>query len=717
MGSVPFRTLEIPASSAVSIDISTPVQYVKGVGPKRAEELKAKGIETAGDLLYYAPFRYEDRSNLKPVSRLAPGETATVIATVVRLRTPRFRRRDLGMIEAEFSDGSPMPLTARWFHAQYLANVLQPGVRVALYGKVEFDTYQGGLIMLHPEFEVLRGEDEEEDAGLHTGRIVPVYEAAGKVSTRVFRNVLWRLTAALGEIEDPLPASVRQRMRLPELAASLRQLHFPPPETDLRLLNAFRTPAQVRLIFEEFFWLQAGLVLKRKEERSAAGISFQLTDRVREQIKRMLPFRPTAAQKRVLGEIARDMASPAPMNRLLQGDVGSGKTIVAAQAAVIAVENGYQTAILAPTEILATQHYLNFRKIFEPLRYNIVLLLGSLSKKEKELGKRAASTGFAQIVIGTHALLEEDVSFARLGLVIIDEQHRFGVLQRQALLQKGVSPDVLVMTATPIPRTLALTVYGDLDLSVIDELPPGRKPIQTIHKTRQEIEQVYSFLLREIRAGRQAYIVYPAIEENETTALKAAEAAYRELTQHVFPNLRIGLLHGRLRPEEKERVMDAFKRGEIQILVSTTVIEVGVDVPNATVMVIENAERFGLAQLHQLRGRVGRGAEQSYCILVTDKAPETARERIRTLVESSDGFYISEMDLKLRGPGEFLGTRQSGVPVFRIGNLIRDHDILEAARREALEFAEHPPSQEEFERAMRYVREHWQRRYGLALVG
>ncbi|MFZ5926015.1 MAG: ATP-dependent DNA helicase RecG [Acidobacteriota bacterium] len=701
----------------MSFDSSTPVQYVKGVGPKRAEELKAKGIETAGDLLYYAPFRYEDRSNLKPVNQLAPGETATVIATVVRVQAPRFRRRDLGMIEAVFTDGSRTPLAARWFHAQYLAGVLQPGVRVALYGKVEFDAYQGGLIMLHPEFEILRGDEDDEDAGLHTGRIVPVYEAAGKVSTRVFRNVLYRLTAALGEMEDPLPESVRRRMRLPALAESLRELHFPPQETDLRLLNAFRTPAQVRLIFEEFFWLQVGLALKKDEERSAAGISFQLTGRVREQIKKMLPFKPTAAQKRVLGEIARDMASTAPMNRLLQGDVGSGKTIVAAQAAVIAVENGYQTAILAPTEILATQHWLNFRKIFEPLRYNIVLLLGSLRKKEKELNKRAVSTGFAQIVIGTHALLEEDVAFARLGLVIIDEQHRFGVLQRKALQQKGLTPDVLVMTATPIPRTLALTVYGDLDLSVIDELPPGRKPIQTIHKTKHEIEQVYSFLLREIQAGRQAYIVYPAIEENEATALKAAEAAYRELTQHVFPNLRIGLLHGKLSAEEKDRVMDAFKRGELQVLVSTTVVEVGVDVPNATVMVIENAERFGLAQLHQLRGRVGRGAAQSYCILVTDKLSETARERIRTLVESGDGFYISEMDLKLRGPGEFLGTRQSGLPVFRIGNLIRDHDILEAARREALEFAAQPPSREEYERAMQYVRQHWQRRYGLALVG
>lgn len=701
----------------MSFDSSTPVQYVKGVGPKRAEELKAKGIETAGDLLYYAPFRYEDRSNLKPVNQLAPGETATVIATVVRVQAPRFRRRDLGMIEAVFTDGSRTPLAARWFHAQYLAGVLQPGVRVALYGKVEFDAYQGGLIMLHPEFEILRGDEDDEEAGLHTGRIVPVYEAAGKVSTRVFRNVLYRLTAALGEMEDPLPESVRRRMRLPALAESLRELHFPPQETDLRLLNAFRTPAQVRLIFEEFFWLQVGLALKKDEERSAAGISFQLTGRVREQIKKMLPFKPTAAQKRVLGEIARDMASTAPMNRLLQGDVGSGKTIVAAQAAVIAVENGYQTAILAPTEILATQHWLNFRKIFEPLRYNIVLLLGSLRKKEKELNKRAVSTGFAQIVIGTHALLEEDVAFARLGLVIIDEQHRFGVLQRKALQQKGLTPDVLVMTATPIPRTLALTVYGDLDLSVIDELPPGRKPIQTIHKTKHEIEQVYSFLLREIQAGRQAYIVYPAIEENEATALKAAEAAYRELTQHVFPDLRIGLLHGKLSAEEKDRVMDAFKRGELQVLVSTTVVEVGVDVPNATVMVIENAERFGLAQLHQLRGRVGRGAAQSYCILVTDKLSETARERIRTLVESGDGFYISEMDLKLRGPGEFLGTRQSGLPVFRIGNLIRDHDILEAARREALEFAAQPPSREEYERAMQYVRQHWQRRYGLALVG
>jgi ATP-dependent DNA helicase RecG len=701
----------------VPVDFSTPVMYVKGVGPKRAEDLRAKGLETAADLLYYAPFRYEDRSNLKPLNRLAPGETATVVASVRAIHTPRFRRRDLGLFEAEFADGSGITLTARWFHAQYLANLLQPGVRAALFGKVEFDTYHGGLVMMHPELEIFRGDEDEEEAGLHTGRIVPVYEAAGKVSTRVFRNILFRLTSDLSGLEDPLPGSIRQRLRLPGLAQSLRCLHFPPPETDLNLLNSFRTPEQFRLIFEEFFWLEAGMALKRSEERAAAGISFRLTDRVREQIKKMLPFKPTAAQKRVLGEIARDMASPAPMNRLLQGDVGSGKTIVAAQAAVIAVENGYQVAILAPTEILATQHYLNFRRIFEPLQYRIVPLLGSLTKKEKELGKRAAATGFANIVIGTHALIEEDVQFARLGLVIIDEQHRFGVLQRKALQQKGVSPDVLVMTATPIPRTLALTIYGDLDLSIIDELPPGRKPVKTIHKTRDELEQVYSFVQKEVEAGRQAYIVYPAIEENEATALKAAEAGYRELSQRVFPHLAVGLLHGRLPAEEKERVMDAFKRGEIRILVSTTVVEVGVDVPNATVMVIENAERFGLAQLHQLRGRVGRGAAQSWCILVTDKLSDTARERIRTLVESSDGFYISEMDLKLRGPGEFLGTRQSGLPVFRIGNLLRDQEILELARREALAFAESPPSREEYERAMRYVREHWQRRYGLALVG
>jgi ATP-dependent DNA helicase RecG len=384
---------------------------------------------------------------------------------------------------------------------------------------------------------------------------------------------------------------------------------------------------------------------------------------------------------------------------------------------VIAVENGYQAVLLAPTEILAAQHYLNLQRIFKPLDYRVMPLTGSMSKKEKETIKRSLSTGFAQIAVGTHALLEQDVEFHKLGLAIIDEQHRFGVLQRKALQQKGFSPDVLVMTATPIPRTLALTIYGDLDVSVIDGLPPGRKPIQTIHKTRVELEQVYSFVLSEVRKGRQAYIVYPAIEESETVAMKAAQEAYEELSRRVFPQLKVGLLHGKLPAKEKEAVMAAFQRGVVQVLVTTTVIEVGVDVPNASVMVIEDAERFGLAQIHQLRGRVGRGSEQSYCVLVTSKLGDMGYARIRTLLDSSDGFYIAEMDLRLRGPGEFLGTKQSGLPVFRIGNLIRDSEILELARGEAQSLVLHPPSPEILEHAVNYVRQQWQRRYGLALVG
>ena len=699
------------------MDLSTPVTYLKGVGPQRAVHLEAKGLRTAADLLTYAPFRYEDRSNVKPISELAPGEMATVLAEVRSVHLPRFQRRNMGLVEAFFTDSSGARLMGKWFNAAYLKNVFEPGVRVALYGKVEFDTYSRELAMLHPEHEILRGDDEDGDDSLHTGRIVPVYEAAGKVNTRALRTILRRLVDRIGAIEDAMPPHVLKRMKLPGIVDALKDLHFPAPGTDLRLLNAFRTPAQFRMIFEEFFWLETGMALKRRQAQIEIGIAFQLTDRVREQILKMLPFKPTAAQKKVLKEIALDMASASPMSRLLQGDVGSGKTIVAAQAAVIAVENGYQAALLAPTEILAAQHHANLSRVLAPLNYTIAPLYGSMSKKEKDVAKRALSTGVAKVAVGTHALLEEDVEFNRLGLAIIDEQHRFGVMQRKALQQKGVTPDVLVMTATPIPRTLALTIYGDLAVSVIDELPPGRKPIQTFHKTKLELELVYSFVLKQVKEGRQAYFVYPAIEESETLAVKAAQNAYEELSKHVFPQLKVGLLHGKMKPAEKDAVMDGFKRGEVQVLVSTTVIEVGVDVANATVMVVENAERFGLAQIHQLRGRVGRGAEQSYCVLVTDKLSETGRERIRTLVDSTDGFYISEMDLRLRGPGEFLGTKQSGLPAFRIGNILRDQEILELARSEAVSFVEAPPSEASLEEAIGYIRENWQRRYGLALVG
>jgi ATP-dependent DNA helicase RecG len=694
------------------LDLTTPVKYIKGVGPARAALLEAKGLHTVEDLLLYAPFRYEDRRNVKPIALLAPGEMATVIAEVRSARVSGFQRRNLGMFQASFTDGSGVILHGKWFHGAFLQKILEPGVKVALFGKVEIDSYGGGLTMMHPDHEVL--SDDEGDAGLHTGRVVPVYEAAGKVTARQLRGILHRALEAQG-MADHLPEPIRARLKLLERWNAVRELHFPPPDADLRLLNSFRSPGQFRMIFEEFFWLETGLSLKKARAKVRTGIAFELNDRVREQIKKMLPFRPTGAQKRVLGEIAKDMASPTPMYRLLQGDVGSGKTLVAAEAAIIAIENGYQVAVLAPTEILAAQHYFYFKKLFQPLGYTPALLTGSSTAREKTQLKKLLHMGLAQVAIGTHALLEKDVEFARLGLAVIDEQHRFGVEQRLKLVEKGADCDVLVMTATPIPRTLALTVYGDLDVSVIDELPPGRKSVVTRHVTEDKLEQVWSFVQREIEKGRQAYVVYPAIEESE--AMKAAEQMHAHLSRVVFPEIEVGLLHGKMTTDAKEQAMERFARGETKILVSTTVIEVGVDVPNATVMVIEHAERFGLSQLHQLRGRVGRGGEQSYCVLVTGKLNDVARERIRTLVDSNDGFHIAEMDMRLRGPGEFFGTRQSGLPAFRIGDIVRDSDILELARREATTFVENPPSEADLRRALEYIRDHWQRRYGLVLVG
>lgn len=696
------------------MNLATEAKYVKGVGPARAAVLETKGIRTVEDLLAYTPFRYEDRTNLKSIARLAPGEMATVIATVSTAQVAGFHRRQLGMFEATFTDSSGAVLLGKWFHAGYLAGVIQPGQKIALYGKAELDNYASGLAMLHPEFEILSGEEDEGESSLHVGRVVPIYEAAGKITTRIFRKILYNVLQTIPPIPDPLPELVRARLGLVDRWTAIQRVHFPPPEEDLRLLNEFRSPSQFRMIFEEFFWLECGLALKRASARKQTGIAFELSAQAREQIKRMLPFKPTGAQKRVLGEIARDMAEPHPMNRLLQGDVGSGKTVVAAQAAVIAIESGYQVAMLAPTEILAAQHFLYLKNLFGPLGYHVELLTGSAKAGEKARMKQRVVEGSVQVAVGTHALLEEDVEFARLGLAIVDEQHRFGVMQRLRLRQKGVYPDVLVMTATPIPRTLALTLYGDLDVSVIDELPPGRKPIVTKHVDDDQVELVYSFLKKQADAGRQAYVVYPVIEESE--AMKAAQKMHKHLSEVVFPGLSVGLLHGRLPAAEKEAAMRAFKRGELKILVSTTVIEVGVDVSNATVMVIEQAERFGLAQLHQLRGRVGRGAAQSYCILVTDKLNQAARERMRTLVESSDGFHIAEMDLKLRGPGEFFGTRQSGLPALHVANLLRDRDVLEMARAEAASFVANPPSEPEFRSAITYLREHWQRRYGLVEV-
>jgi ATP-dependent DNA helicase RecG len=699
------------------VDLTTPLTYVKGIGPARAAMLEAKGLCVVEDLLAYVPFRYEDRSNVKTIAQLAPGEMATVTAEVRSARLAGYKRRSLGMFEARFTDASRAILVGKWFHGGYLANVLAEGMKVSLFGKIEFDSYTGELTVLHPEFEILSGDDDEAEAALHTGRVVPIYEAVAKITTRALRSLIHRVLASLDPLADHIPDHVRRQLKLMDRWTAIRQTHFPPPDADLHLLNQFRSPAQFRLIFEEFFWLECGLALKRSTAKALPGIAFEVTDRVRERVKAMLPFKPTEAQKRVIQEIASDMKAPRPMNRLLQGDVGSGKTIVAAEAAVIAIENGFQVAVLAPTEILAVQHGFYFRQILGKLGYVVALLTGSFTSREKAQLKRLVAEGLAHVVIGTHALLEKDVEFKRLGLAVVDEQHRFGVMQRLGLVQKGLHPDVLVMTATPIPRTLAMTLYGDLDVSVIDQLPPGRKPIVTKHVTADRVELVYSFLKKQIDEGRQAYVVYPVIEESETQAMKAAQQMYEHLSREVFPGMAVGLLHGRLGANEKESVMQRFKDSELKILVSTTVIEVGVDVPNATVMLIEQAERFGLAQLHQLRGRVGRGAAQSYCILVTEKMNDAARQRIRTLVDSTDGFYIAEMDLKLRGPGEFFGTKQAGLPSLRVANILRDTEILEIARREAVDFVARPPSAEELDKAAAYIRDHWQRRYGLVTVG
>jgi ATP-dependent DNA helicase RecG len=696
------------------MELETRIETLKGVGTQRGRLLARKGVTTVEDLLYYMPFRYEDRTRVKPLSGISLGETATVIGKITAAQLFQSHRTRTRLFEARLRDASGSELVGKWFRGDYLKDILGRGKTVAFYGKVERDSFSGEICIFHPEFEIL---DDGTDSQLHVGRIVPVYEAPGKMTTRHLRSVMHRCLAAFTELEDPLPDTIRRRLGFPNRLDALRDTHFPSEDADLRTLRSFRSPAQMRLIFEEFFFLECGLALKRQKARAAAGIAFSLNDRARNQIKKILPFKPTAAQKRVLREIADDMAQEAPMNRLLQGDVGSGKTIVALEAAVIALENDYQVAVMAPTEILATQHYLFFKRLLEPAGYIVVLLTGSMRSADKKKLKRAISEGLAHVVIGTHAVISDDVAFERLGFIVIDEQHRFGVMQRWRLLQKGKHPDVLVMTATPIPRTLALTFYGELDVSIIDELPPGRTPIVTRETPFADEEKVFAFVRRQVQAGRQVYVVCPLIEESETKQVAAAQDVYERLAKKIFPDLKVGLLHGRLPTPDKEAVMEAFKRNKLGILVSTTVVEVGVDVPNATVMLIMHAETFGLSQLHQLRGRVGRGAERSYCVLMCGDVNETARERIRTMVDTQDGFRIADVDLQLRGPGEFFGTKQSGLPAFRVADLIRDREVLELARGEAAGFVENPPDRKRLVQLVDYIRDKWQRRYGLVQVG
>jgi ATP-dependent DNA helicase RecG len=725
------------------LELTTPVQYVKGIGPRLAEILATKGIATVGDLLNYLPFRYEDRLNPRGIAELRAGEMATVIGEV--RNSGLFRTRKMPIFQLTVGQGRSK-LKCLWFHATYLQDKFKPGQLIALYGKVEQDSRSGELQIVQPQFEMLgdAGGNAAEDkaaASLEVGRIVPIYESAGqgRVTARWFRRVIrTALDDLTPDLAETIPAAVRERLALVSPREALWKVHWPEAGESFEDLQSSRTPAHIRLIFEELFFTELGLELKRRQQKAQTGIAFRLDDRVRQAIKKILPFHPTAAQKRVLKEIADDMQKPHPMRRLLQGDVGSGKTIIGFQAAIIAIENGCQVALMAPTEILAQQHYFSARRILENVGYRIVLLTGSLESDRKREIRRHIAQGNAQLVIGTHALLEEKVEFAKPGLVIVDEQHRFGVLQRLKLMKKSgegsdpsagsgqaqsslAEPDVIVMTATPIPRTLALTLYGDLDLSVLDELPPGRMPIVTRRITDDRSPEVWDFVRKQVAKGHQVYVVYPVIAENEETELKAAIKMYRELSGKVFADLKVGLLHGRLDSELKDQVMRMFQKGELQILVATTVIEVGVDVPNATVMVIEHSERFGLAQLHQLRGRIGRGAAKSYCILMTGgKVTEEGERRLDAMVRTNDGFQIAELDLELRGPGEFFGTRQAGMPSFRVANLIRDRQLLELAKREAAAVMAGPNAevtQVEISRVLVALRTRWQHTYGLVEVG
>jgi ATP-dependent DNA helicase RecG len=704
----------------MSISLQTDVRMVKGVGPQRAELLAKRGILTLEDLLNYLPFRYEDRIHFSKIKDVQPNGTYTLRARVMSGQAVRgmYGRDAIYHLLVQDDSGS---LPCKFFHGGYLEGRLKPGQQLILHGKVEMDKLRPARReMINPQIEVLTSEEVDS---VEMGRIVPIYEAVGTFGTRQIRRAIYTTLQNLDpNIPDVLPPALLQQLHYPSRRDALIHTHFPDASESIEALNLFRSPAQQRLIFEQFFLYQLSLALGRRAVRKENAIAFRVRqDKVREALKRILPFKPTNAQKRVLAEIATDLEKPVPMNRLLQGDVGSGKTIVALQAAVIAIENACQAALMAPTEILAVQHFLYARRILAPGGHTVELLISGLKPSEKTAARERVRSGEAQLVIGTHALIEEEVEFHRLGFVAIDEQHRFGVLQRKRLMDKaarhGNAPHVLVLTATPIPRTLSLTLYGDLEVSVLDELPPGRTPIETRTTTEQLLPGVWEFLRREVAAGHQGYVVYPVIEESKLE-LKAAIEEYERLSKTVFPNLRLGLLHGRLPSEEKEDVMQKFRRNEIQILVATTVVEVGVDVPNATVMIIEHAERFGLAQLHQLRGRIGRGAQQSHCILVAPgRMTEDARARLETMVRTTDGFEIAETDLQLRGPGEFFGTRQSGQLGFHVANPIRDRQLLELARKEAFALAEQPAEKDALQRVLRLLPGEWQRRYHLARVG
>jgi ATP-dependent DNA helicase RecG len=689
--------------------LDTPLQFVKGVGPQRARLLAKLGLTTVHDALLHLPARHEDRSRLVPLrtATAAVGEMRTCAGVIAAISPPP-RGRSRAPLSVLLKDDSGF-LTAIWFGQRYLEKVFQRGQHLLVHGKVQ--RRAGGPLQLHvSDFEIAGREDDET---IHTGRLVPVYPLTSGLPQRPLRSLLKRLVDEYAEqVPDPLPEALRARRGLAPIAQALSGGHF--PDTEAQQLEARR-----RLVYDDFLLLELGLAIRRQREGRARGLSMQPPGRLVSGLRASLPYTLTAAQERVWGEIRQDLAAPHPMNRLLQGDVGSGKTVVAALAILTAVEAGYQTALMAPTEILAEQHRRTLGVLLEPLGVRVALLTHATKGKARREERAGIEEGAIDCAVGTHALVQGGVTFKRLGLAVVDEQHRFGVMQRATLRGKGETPDVLVMTATPIPRTLALTLYGDLDVSVLDELPPGRTPVRTYARGEGKRAEIYDFLRTQMREGRQVYVVCPLVEESELVDLRDATEMANRLQHEVFPECRVGLLHGRVSSQDKDGIMAAFRGGETQLLVSTTVIEVGIDVPNASVMLVEHAERFGLSQLHQLRGRVGRGPWKSYCILLHGARSDDARRRVDAMVETSDGFRIAEVDLELRGPGDFFGTRQSGLPAFKVADLLRDAGQLEGARQDAFALVARDPSLQAPEhRALRTaLLARWRRKLDLAGVG
>jgi len=678
-----------------------PIQYIRGVGPQRARLLSRLNIQTAGDALFYLPYRYEDRHHIKKICHLTYARMETATGKIISMDIIRLPKSHLKIFELVISDGTGL-LKGKWFNQPYMKKNFTLGREVILSGAVKRNSHWGtGFEMDNPEYEFT---DDDTENLIHTARTVPVYRTTAGMSVRVLRSLMFNVLSTFTDsIKDPLPFEILAKYNLPPLGESLYQSHFPGPNVNVEDLNQGKSAHLKRLVFDELFHLELGIAVMKQGEVREQGIIFQPRGELVSRLMQNLPFRLTGAQERVFHEILVDMKKPHPMNRLLQGDVGCGKTIVALMAMLTAVECGYQAALMAPTEILAEQHYLNIHALAEKLGLRICLLTGS--KAERPLNE--IRSGQMNVVVGTHALIQEGVTFKKLGLAVIDEQHRFGVMQRALLRKKARNPDVLVMTATPIPRTLAMTVYGDLDYSVIDEIPPQRNPVITRLFNENQKPRIYEALSSEVRKGRQVFVVYPLIEESETSDLKSALMG-REALIKMFPHFRIGLVHGKMKATERESVMALFKNRELDILVCTTVIEVGVDVPNATMMLIVHAERFGLSQLHQLRGRVGRGSGQAYCLLLAyTPHGEEARRRLEIMVKTGDGFRIAEEDLDIRGPGELLGTRQSGMPDLRIANIVRDAPLLESARREAFALIERDPHLENSPLLKKSVERFW----------